>query len=100
LIDLHTHMTYYWDPASGTKPLDPVSRPAAETARLAAANARRTLDTGVTTVRDLGASRGTDYLMRDQIAAGTMVGPRMFVAGQGISSGRPVARCGCDGRSC
>ena len=21
LIDAHTHMTYYWDPASGTKPL-------------------------------------------------------------------------------
>ena len=42
----------------------------------------------MTTVRDLGASGGADYLMRDQIAAGTMVGPRMFVAGQGISAGR------------
>jgi imidazolonepropionase-like amidohydrolase len=88
LIDMHTHMTYYWDPASGTKPLNQPSRPAAETAQLAAVNARHTLETGVTTVRDLGASRGTDYLMRDQIAAGTMAGPRMFVAGQGISSGR------------
>ena len=88
LIDMHTHMTYYWDPASGTKPLSQPSRPAAETAQLASANARRTLETGVTTVRDLGASRGTDYLMRDQIAAGTMTGPRMFVAGQGISAGR------------
>jgi len=88
LIDAHTHMTYYWDPASGTKPLDRVSRPPAQTAELAAANARRTLETGVTTVRDLGASGGVDYLMRDQIAAGTMVGPRMFVAGQGISGSR------------
>ena len=86
LIDMHTHMTYYWDPASGTKPLDRVRRTPAETAQLSFANAKRTLDTGVTTVRDLGASGGADYMMRDQIAAGTMVGPRMFVAGSGISS--------------
>jgi imidazolonepropionase-like amidohydrolase len=42
----------------------------------------------VTTVRDLGASRGTDLAMRDLINSGRMVGPRMFVAGQGISAGR------------
>lgn len=88
LIDAHTHMTYYWDPASGTQPLGQPRRTAAETAARAAANARRTLETGVTTVRDLGASGGADYLMRDQIAAGRMIGPRMFVAGQGISAGR------------
>jgi len=88
LIDLHTHMTYYWDPASGTSPLRQPRRDAATTAMLAAANARRTLETGVTTVRDLGASGGADYMMRDQINAGTMVGPRMFVAGQGVSAGR------------
>lgn len=88
LIDLHTHMTYFWDPASGTQPLRQPRRDAATTATLAAANARRTLETGVTTVRDLGASGGADLMMRDQINAGTMVGPRMFVAGQGISAGR------------
>jgi imidazolonepropionase-like amidohydrolase len=88
LIDAHTHMTYYWDPASGTRPLQQPGRPAEETAQLAVANARKTLWTGVTTVRDLGASRGTDYLMRDQFASGKSVGPRMFVAGQGISGGR------------
>jgi imidazolonepropionase-like amidohydrolase len=88
LIDAHTHMTYYWDPASGTRPLQQPGRPAEETVQLAVANARKTLWTGVTTVRDLGASRGTDYLMRDQFASGKSVGPRMFVAGQGISGGR------------
>jgi imidazolonepropionase-like amidohydrolase len=56
--------------------------------RLAQANGQRTLETGVTTVRDLGASRGMDISMRDLISAGKMVGPRMFVAGQGISAGR------------
>jgi imidazolonepropionase-like amidohydrolase len=64
------------------------------TAELAAANALRTLKAGVTTVRDLGASGDADYMMRDQIAAGRMIGPRMIVAGSGISAGRdgaPVA---------
>ncbi len=51
----------------------------------AAENARRTLETGVTTVRDLGASNYTDIAMRDSIATGAMLGPRMFVAGYGLS---------------
>ena len=55
---------------------------------LAVANARKTLETGVTTVRDSGAGGGLDLTIRDQIAAGPMIGPRMFVSGQGISAGR------------
>jgi imidazolonepropionase-like amidohydrolase len=88
LIDLHTHMTYYWDGAPGTRPRGQAGRSPEETVRLSEANGRRTLETGVTTVRDLGASAGTDIAMRDQINSGRMVGPRMFVAGQGISAGR------------
>jgi imidazolonepropionase-like amidohydrolase len=88
LIDAHTHMTYAWDGAAGTTPLNQPRREPAQVVELAAGNARKTLETGVTTVRDLGASRGTDYAMRDLIAAGKMIGPRMIVAGQGISAGR------------
>jgi imidazolonepropionase-like amidohydrolase len=88
LIDVHTHMTYYWDRAPGTRPLGQPRRPAGVTTVLAAENARRTLETGVTTIRDLGASNEVDYAMRDLINMGRMVGPRMFVAGQGISAGR------------
>ena len=88
MIDLHTHMTYYWDPASGTRPLSQPRRPAGVTTVLAFDNARRTLETGVTTVRDLGASNDIDYAMRDLITMGRMVGPRMFVAGQGLSAAR------------
>ena len=91
LIDLHTHMTYFWDPASGTRPLNQPRRPAGVTTMLAAENARRTLETGVTTVRDLGASGDVDYAMRDLINMGKMIGPRMFVAGQGISAPRADA---------
>jgi imidazolonepropionase-like amidohydrolase/ketosteroid isomerase-like protein len=88
LIDLHTHMTYFWDHAPGTRPLGQPRRPAGVTTLLAAENARRTLETGVTTVRDLGASNDVDYAMRDLINMGRMIGPRMFVAGQGLSAGR------------
>jgi imidazolonepropionase-like amidohydrolase len=42
-------------------------------------------------VRDLGASNETDYAMRDLINMGRMVGPRMFVAGQGLSAPRDGA---------
>jgi imidazolonepropionase-like amidohydrolase len=91
LIDLHTHMTYFWDGAPGTRPLAQPRRPAGVTTVLAAENARRTLETGVTTVRDLGASGEVDYAMRDLINMGKMVGPRMFVAGQGISAPRAGA---------
>jgi imidazolonepropionase-like amidohydrolase len=87
LIDLHTHITYYWDRKPGTRPLGQRRRPGV-TVFLAQDNARRTLETGVTTVRDLGASGETDFAMRDLIAMGAMTGPRMFVAGQGISAGR------------
>lgn len=87
LIDLHTHITYYWDRQPGTRPLGQRRRPAV-TVFLAQENARRTLETGVTTVRDLGASGDTDFAMRDLIAMGAMAGPRMIVAGQGISAPR------------
>ena len=87
LIDLHTHITYYWDRKPGTRPLGQRRRPAV-TVYLAQENARRTLETGVTTIRDLGASNDTDYAMRDLVAMGAMPGPRMFVAGQGLSAGR------------
>ena len=86
LIDLHTHMTYYSDPSLGTEPRAQRrgQRPAA-IVFLAQANARRTLESGVTTVRDLNAPNETDLAMRDLIATGAMLGPRMFVSGAGLS---------------
>jgi imidazolonepropionase-like amidohydrolase len=51
---------------------------------LAAANAEKTIETGVTTVRDLGAQNYADIAMRDLINTGVMTGPRMFVAGYGL----------------
>jgi imidazolonepropionase-like amidohydrolase len=90
LIDVHTHMTYYWDRTPGTTPWRHPQLAPAVTVFLAQENARKTLETGVTTVRDLGSSGYMDIAMRDLINRGAMPGPRMFVAGYGLHiSGRP-----------
>lgn len=88
MIDLHTHLTYVWDRTPGTRPLNQPRRPAGVTVVLAGDNAMRTLETGVTAVRDLGASNETDYALRDLINMGRIIGPRMFVAGPGLSAPR------------
>ena len=86
LIDVHTHITFYWDQSSKVHPFDQLSSPRlpAVSVFLAQENARRTLEAGVTTVRDLGAGDWDDIAMRDLINRGAMIGPRMFVAGYGI----------------
>jgi len=94
LIDVHTHMTYFWDGAPGTRPRGQAARHPAVTVFLAQQNARRTLETGVTTVRDLGAAEYNDLAMRDLIRSGAMIGPRMFVSGYGLSVTRAAARPG------
>src|SRR5207244_6833341 len=43
MIDVHTHLTYYWDPASGTNPRRQPPRHVAVTVFLAQASARKTL---------------------------------------------------------
>ena len=85
LIDLHTHITYYWDKKPGTRPRGQRRLPAV-TVFLAQDNARRTLETGVTTVRDLNAGNDMDLAMRELIASGAMVGPRIFASGPGLSA--------------
>lgn len=85
LIDVHTHLTYYWDRTPGTNPWSQLGgRRTSETVALAQENARRTLEAGVTTVRDLGSWDYMDIAMRDLIARGAMAGPRMFVCGHGL----------------
>jgi imidazolonepropionase-like amidohydrolase len=95
MIDAHTHMTYYWDQATGTVPwTQSGARQSQVTVFLAQENARKTLQAGVTTVRDLGSSEYADIAMRDLINRGAMPGPRMFVSGYGLSVTRRPARPG------
>jgi imidazolonepropionase-like amidohydrolase len=91
MIDSHTHVTYYWDGAPDTTPRRQPPRHVAVTVFLAQENAKKTLEAGVTTLRDLNAASGADIAMRDLINMGAMVGPRMFVSGTGLRSaaGRP-----------
>jgi imidazolonepropionase-like amidohydrolase len=85
LIDAHTHMTFWWDRSPGSRPWAQLgSLGPAVTVYLAQENARRTLEAGVTTVRDLGSWEYTDLAMKALIERGAMVGPRMFVAGYGL----------------
>ena len=85
LIDVHTHMTYYWDRTPGTRPWAQLGTlHDAVTVYLAQENARKALESGVTSVRDLGSFNYLDVAMRDLINRGAMTGPRMFVAGYGL----------------
>jgi imidazolonepropionase-like amidohydrolase len=77
LIDCHTHLADLAD----AEPLTLLQKSAVETAYAAIPNARVTLMAGFTTVRDVGVYRAfNDVAMRDAIAKGLIVGPRMYVA--------------------
>jgi imidazolonepropionase-like amidohydrolase len=78
LIDAHAHMI---GDLTGA-PLVPLERSGAEEAFSGVRNARATLLAGFTTVRDVGTYRAfVDAALRDAIEDGTVVGPRMAVAG-------------------
>jgi len=76
LIDCHTHMTFqpdnYYDDIFRKSPID--------VAVIAHVYARRTLEAGFTTVRDVGAGEFIDVALRNAINRGDVVGPRMQVA--------------------
>jgi imidazolonepropionase-like amidohydrolase len=78
LVDCHTHLADLAD----AEPLNVLQRTAAEAAYAAIPNASVTLLAGFTTVRDVGVYRAfNDVAMRDAIARGIIIGPRMYVAG-------------------
>jgi imidazolonepropionase-like amidohydrolase len=92
MIDAHTHISWVWDETPGTTPYRQGARTVGENVFLAQKNLRRTLETGVTTVRDLNAQQeGADIALRNLIDRGAMVGPRLFVSTRAIfASPRPV----------
>jgi len=78
LIDCHTHLA----DLAEAEPLDVLQRTSTESAYAAIPNAAVTLLSGFTTVRDVGVYRAfNDVAMRDAIAKGIFIGPRMYVAG-------------------
>src|SRR5205085_7460390 len=82
LIDVHTHLSsqseeYYTD-TFRRSPIDAAVR--------APIYARRTLDAGFTSVRDVGAGEFIDVALRNAINDGAVVGPRMAVATLALSA--------------
>jgi imidazolonepropionase-like amidohydrolase len=78
LIDCHTHLVGELQ-GSGIPAID---RSPAQEALSGVGNARATVLAGFTCVRDVGTFRAfVDVALRDAIADGTVVGPRMAVAG-------------------
>jgi len=80
LIDAHTHITYHFDErglfgASGDLTPD-------VTLKYAEENAKRTVEAGFTTIRNLGAGQLVDIRLRNEVNKGQVEGPRMLVSGE------------------
>lgn len=84
LIDTHVHLDS--DRAGVEGQLAAVTDSAPSFAYEAAWNARKTLDAGFTTVRNLGNSDGVTLALRDAVAMGRVPGPRIIDAGAAIST--------------
>lgn len=86
LIDAHVHLSgeasdnWYRDFVDGFLQLPP------ERALRAVPNARKTLEAGFTTVRNVGADDYVDVGLRNAIAAGVIPGPRVLIAVHAIGS--------------
>jgi len=92
LIDLHTHLLLH--PYDETPWDEQVLKESLELRTIRAVDAaRRTLEAGFTTVRDLGTEGAgyADVALRDAIAAGLAVGPRVY------ASTRAIVATGCYG---
>ena len=83
LIDCHTHVA---DGQSDGEPFNVLRKTASQIALESVPNARAMLLSGFTTVRDVGTYRAlNDIALRDAIARGDVIGPRMVVAGAYIT---------------
>lgn len=79
LIDCHTHLA---DGARTGDPMYQFTKTGAQIALESVPNARAMLESGFTTVRDVGVYRALgDVALRDAINRGDVIGPHMFVAG-------------------
>ena len=84
LIDSHVHLTS--DRAGNEGFMAGFTDSVALSSYEAAWNARKTLDAGFTTVRNLGSADGVTLGLRDAINRGWAVGPRIVDAGSSISA--------------
>ena len=81
LINAHAHLEMSGQPNTGPAIL--LATPAERTLE-AAANARKALHAGVTSMRDLGASENIAIAVRDAVNAGLLPGPAILAAGRAL----------------
>jgi imidazolonepropionase-like amidohydrolase len=83
LIDCHTHVA---DGHGDGDPFNVLRKTASQIVLESVPNARVTLESGFTSVRDVGTYRAlNDVALRDAINRGDVIGPRMYVAGAYIT---------------
>jgi len=82
LIDCHTHIT---DEGTANMLLRAVTETDTDAAIHAVVYARRTLEAGFTTIRNVGAGGGADVSLKKAIEDGLVPGPRMWTARQALS---------------
>ena len=83
LMDMHVHLLFELGPNSRMEALRVTT---SMRAMKGAMHARRTLDAGFTTVRDLGGEPEAIYALRDAIASGFVPGPRIIAAGSSLAA--------------
>ena len=81
LINCHVHLCLSGE-ADPARTLNDESYPA--TVVSAVVRARRTVEAGVTTVRDLGGREYAEIAVRDAVRAGVIPGPRLLCAGRAV----------------
>ena len=82
LIDSHVHITHEQGPNAR---LERFTRSTSGSAIDGVGFAKKTLDAGFTTVADLGATNEAIFALRDGIAAGKVVGPRIIASGSSVT---------------
>src|SRR3974390_1520859 len=78
-IDAHTHLSFPYSEDYNRSELDRLRKTVPEMALDASVNARVTLMSGFTTVRDVGSEHSIDVGLRNAIADHVIPGPRMLV---------------------
>jgi len=85
-LDAHTHMSFQASDDLRQDRVDRLAKSSAEQALDATRHARRTLEAGFTTVRDVGGLDTIDVALRNSITRGVIPGPRMLVAVHSIGA--------------
>jgi imidazolonepropionase-like amidohydrolase len=80
LIDLHTHLTY---PDPDTP--DPIASSRADAALRGVEHLRYYIESGITSVRDVGSQGDVPFRLQDWVAHNRVIGPRVFAAGKLIT---------------